>query len=160
MDMFTIKAQTISGGIALGKVLNFVPVRQVEQKKALPPEARAAEAASLRSAVQAACAELNVAVEEIKRTLGEDKAAIFACHLDILMDDEFQKDMFDLIAQEGYAAPYAAKVVSEKNALEMEELEDPLFAARAADFRDIGQRLISCLSDAGGADTPIRGWHR
>ena len=155
MDMFTIKAQTISGGIALGKVLNFVPVRQVEQKKALPPEARAAEAASLRSAVQAACAELNVAVEEIKRTLGEDKAAIFACHLDILMDDEFQKDMFDLIAQEGYAAPYAAKVVSEKNALEMEELEDPLFAARAADFRDIGQRLISCLSDAGGADTPF-----
>ena len=88
MDMFTIKAQTISGGIALGKVLNFVPVRQVEQKKALPPEARAAEAASLRSAVQAACAELNVAVEEIKRTLGEDKAAIFACHLDILMDQQ------------------------------------------------------------------------
>ncbi|MCR5291105.1 MAG: phosphoenolpyruvate--protein phosphotransferase [Treponema sp.] len=146
MSMFTIKSQMISEGLALGTVLHFTPVCEVENKKSIAKDQRKIEIEALKSAIESSRKELETTVQDIEQTLGKDKAEIFACHLDILMDEDFQQEMFTLIQDEGYVAPYAAKVVSEKNALEMEELEDPLFAARAADFRDIGQRLISFLS--------------
>ena len=149
MSMFTIKSQMISEGLALGTVLHFTPVCEVENKKSIAKDQRKIEIEALKSAIESSRKELETTVQDIEQTLGKDKAEIFACHLDILMDEDFQQEMFTLIQDEGYVAPYAAKVVSEKNALEMEELEDPLFAARAADFRDIGQRLISFLSGNG-----------
>jgi phosphoenolpyruvate-protein phosphotransferase (PTS system enzyme I) len=150
--MFKIRAETISDGVAFGPVINFVKTTTVEERKNIPEKERGTEKRLLTDAIDAAANELRKTMKEVSMALGSDKAGIFECHLDILSDEEFQGDMYDLIGKEGYSAPYAAQVVSEKNALEMEELEDPSFAARAADFRDIGQRIISQLLRDSGDD--------
>ena len=153
MAMFTIKAEVISDGIACGPVRNFVKARTVEERKNISAGERENEKQHLKEAIESSAVELRNIMEEVSRTLGKDKAEIFECHMDILGDDEFQGDMYKLIENEGYSAPYAVQVVAEKNALEMEELEDSVFTARAADFRDIGQRVISHLLRDGSNET-------
>ncbi|HAH60753.1 MAG TPA: phosphoenolpyruvate--protein phosphotransferase [Treponema sp.] len=145
MAMYKIAAVTLSDGTALGSVLNYRPAAAVEERKDIPQEERAFEKKRLEKAVEASLKELEQLADEVRKTLGDDKAAIFECHHVILEDEDFQNDMYALIDGSGYTASYAVQVVAEKNAIEMEELEDSYLRERAADFRDIGQRLISCL---------------
>jgi phosphotransferase system enzyme I (PtsI) len=146
MAMYRITAVTLSDGTASGSVVNYRPAAAVEERKDISPEERAAEKKHLEEAVEFSFRELEKLTDEVRKTLGDEKAAIFECHHAILEDEDFQNDMYALIEGSGYTASYAVQVVAEKNAIEMEELEDPYLRERAADFRDIGQRLISCLS--------------
>jgi phosphotransferase system enzyme I (PtsI) len=144
--MFSINTITLSDGVACGPVLNYRKSAEVEEKKDVPPEKRGAERAQLEESLSVSLNEIQSLVGEVRKSLGDDKASIFECHADIISDEEFQHDMFSLIEEKGYSAAYAASVIAEQNALEMEELDDPYFKERAADFRDIGQRIVSHLT--------------
>ncbi|OJF77707.1 MAG: phosphoenolpyruvate--protein phosphotransferase [Treponema sp. CETP13] len=143
--MFNINTVTLSDGVASGSVLNFRKAIKVEETKDVPKDKRGIERKELEESLLVSLNEINCLVDEVRKSLGDDKASIFECHADIISDEEFQNDMFSLIDEKGYSAAYAASVIAEQNALEMEELDDPYFKERAADFRDIGQRIVSHL---------------
>jgi phosphotransferase system enzyme I (PtsI) len=148
--MFSINTVTLSDGVACGPVLNYRKAIKVEENTDVPEDKRGAERKQLEESLLDSLNEIKCLVGEVRKSLGDDKASIFECHADIISDEEFQNDMFSLIEKKGYSATYAASVIAEQNALEMEELDDPYFKERAADFRDIGQRIVSHLTKEQG----------
>ncbi|MFZ1417476.1 MAG: phosphoenolpyruvate--protein phosphotransferase [Burkholderiaceae bacterium] len=73
-----------------------------------------------------------------------DQAAIFEAHLALLDDKDMVSDTFARIA-EGENAARAYKHVTDARIVELSNVSDVNIAARAADIRDIRNRVISIL---------------
>ncbi len=98
---------------------------------------------------QKACDQARLELEQVrtqveKRTGGTEQAAIFDAHIEMLADpmlaESVQKWVEAGKTVEG-AVVEATREISEMLA----SLEDELFAARAADVRDVGQRVLRIL---------------
>ncbi|CAG9297484.1 phosphoenolpyruvate-protein phosphotransferase PtsI [Celerinatantimonas diazotrophica] len=85
-------------------------------------------------------------LEDIKAmagaTFGEEKEAIFEGHIMLLEDEELEEDIKTFIRDELASADRAIHEVIEQNAEMLANLDDPYLRERAADFRDIGTRLV------------------
>ncbi|MBE9139556.1 phosphoenolpyruvate--protein phosphotransferase [Nodosilinea sp. LEGE 07088] len=110
----------------------------------------AAEQESLKTAIAAADADLADLYDTIKLRSGKGKAAIFQAHREFLADPELQQEALDRIPPH-HSAPWAWQQVIEAKAKELEALADPVLAGRAADLRDVGQRVLTRLVGAGEA---------
>ncbi len=87
-------------------------------------------------------AQLEVVKEKAFETFGEEKAEIFEGHIMLLEDEDLEDDITSYIKQNNCTADFAINHVVEENATMLSELEDPYLRERAADFRDIGSRLL------------------
>ncbi|MEG3752973.1 phosphoenolpyruvate-protein phosphotransferase PtsI [Psychromonas arctica] len=87
-------------------------------------------------------AQLEVVKQKALETFGEEKEAIFEGHIMLLEDEELEEDIITYIKKNKCAADYAVNAVVEENAQMLQELDDPYLRERAADFRDIGNRLL------------------
>jgi phosphocarrier protein FPr len=83
-----------------------------------------------------------------------DEAAIFEVHQELLTDD----DLLDAVQQKIAArqnAGQAWQATIEERASQLAALDDPLLAARAADIRDVGNRILQLLAgDEAASDVP------
>jgi phosphoenolpyruvate-protein phosphotransferase (PTS system enzyme I) len=132
-----------SPGIALGPALlvkkqplliNHQPIAaaSIPQERSRFSQARAQSIQQLR------------AIEEkAHQRFGEKEAAIFEAHRLLLEDELFEAEIMDYIQQHQAALPAAIEAVIEQQAVTLEQLTDDYLKARAADIRDIGQRLLS-----------------
>lgn len=89
-----------------------------------------------------AAAQLEVVKQKALETFGEEKEAIFEGHIMLLEDEELEEDIITYIKEHNCTADFAINQVVEENANMLQELEDPYLRERAADFRDIGSRLL------------------
>jgi len=85
-------------------------------------------------------------IEEIKviaaKNLGEETAAIFDAHLLVADDPAIKDEISNMIKNDNVSAPYATQQVS-SNFIEMfSAMEDAYMKERAADVKDVCQRLI------------------
>ena len=87
-------------------------------------------------------AQLEVVKEKAFETFGEEKADIFEGHIMLLEDEDLEDDITTYIKSNKCTADFAINHVVEENATMLSELEDPYLRERAADFRDIGSRLL------------------
>jgi len=87
-------------------------------------------------------AQLEVVKQKALETFGEEKEAIFEGHIMLLEDEELEEDIIAFIKENRCTADFAIKHIVEQNATMLQELEDPYLRERAADFRDIGSRLL------------------
>jgi len=131
-----------SPGIAFGKalllkedeiVLNTQPVAAGD----LQGEIDCFFAARAKSAKQ-----LEAIKEKARETFGEEKEAIFEGHLMLLEDEELEEDIIAFIKENNASAGLAINTIIEQNAEMLSQLDDPYLRERAADFRDIGGRLL------------------
>ncbi len=146
MNTRTISAVTLSRGAALGPALVYDDGEKIPAAEILPPERRESELVLLKSAVEGAVRELLETAEKAAREIGAENAEIFEGHADIAGDEDFFLEMKAVVMEEGRCAEWAARTVSERNALEMEELDDEYLRERGEDFRDIGKRIASHVS--------------
>ncbi len=107
-----------------------------------------AEQAKLKAAIAAADADLADLYEAIKLRSGNGKAAIFQAHREFLADPELQQEALNRIPPH-HSAPWAWQQVIEAKAKELEALADPVLSGRAADVRDVGQRVLARLVGSG-----------
>jgi phosphotransferase system enzyme I (PtsI) len=89
-----------------------------------------------------AAAQLEVVKQKALETFGEEKEAIFEGHIMLLEDEDLEDDIINCIKENKCTADFAINQVVEENATMLQELEDPYLRERAADFRDIGGRLL------------------
>ncbi|MCG6202463.1 phosphoenolpyruvate-protein phosphotransferase PtsI [Psychromonas antarctica] len=89
-----------------------------------------------------ASAQLEVIRQKALETFGEEKEAIFEGHIMLLEDEELEEDIVAYIKKNNCSADVAIHYIVEENANMLQELEDPYLRERAADFRDIGNRLL------------------
>lgn len=73
-----------------------------------------------------------------------DESAIFAAHAEILQDPDLVIPTKELI-QNGYTAAYAWQKTFSNVANRLVALKNELFAARANDIKDVGQRVLKIL---------------
>ncbi|PZO35502.1 MAG: phosphoenolpyruvate--protein phosphotransferase [Shackletoniella antarctica] len=114
----------------------------------------AAEQEKLKTAIAAADADLADLYETIKVRSGKSKAAIFQAHREFLADPELQQEALNQIPP-NHSAPWAWQQVVEAKAKELEALADPVLSGRAADVRDVGQRVLVRLVGKGAAGASL-----
>ena len=133
-----------SPGIVEGPAWSFQRERLVVAETAADP---VVQRHRLDQALAGAAADLRHVFEEFSRKAGAPRAAIFRAHLELLEDPDLVAAAYALVAT-GKSAGWAWRNVYEDRAAGLAELSDATLAARAADLRDVGRRVLHLLADA------------
>lgn len=105
-----------------------------------------AELAKLREAKALSAGELERLTEKAKETVGEEQAGILAGQRKLLDDPAFYPKMEARIREKLEPAPQAVSEIVSQVASWFEGMTNDYMKERAADIRDIGSRLLACLS--------------
>ncbi len=142
--MITLSGQGVFGGIAIGQITLFRRNgRDVSRHAITDPEA---ELERFRRAKERAILELDELYEKAVKDIGENGAQIFEIHRMMLEDDDYNDSVIHAIRTERINAEYAVSVASDNFSMVFSSMDDPYMKARAADIRDISNRLIASLS--------------
>ena len=142
MDKYVGKS--VMRGIAIGRVYLYKKVDiQVTDEKVADA---AAEKERFLEAVDRAKAQLTRLYDEALQNVGEDHAAIFDVHKMLLEDEDYLETAEGEI-ESGYNAVYAVNHAGTQFAELFASMDDEYMRGRAADIRDISQRVIRILLD-------------
>ncbi|MGN7166542.1 phosphoenolpyruvate--protein phosphotransferase [Paenibacillus cellulositrophicus] len=132
-----------SPGIAIAKAYRLEAEESIPQQRKVDDPA--AEKQRLRSAVDAAKADIDRIRETTLERLGPQKAEIFEAHLFLLDDPDLIDTTLDQIESEGVNAEYALHEVASSIIEALQSMDNEMLRERAADVKDITGRVISKL---------------
>lgn len=142
--MLCIEGKIAFKGIAIGKVKEFKKetniVRRIRVESTLEEQKR------FEAARNAAAEGLRELYEKAVREVGEANAAIFEVHQMMLEDDDYLDSVKNIIHTQQVNAEYAVAVTGDNFASMFANMDDDYMKERAADVRDISERLIGVLS--------------
>ena len=142
--MRILKGNPVSRGIALAKGYIYRAFKADVHESYFEAGQEAVKYKQFTDAVAAAEAELNAIVASLSAESPE-KAKIFTAHIEILKDEEVAEEVKDMIYSRRAMPDYAVDMVFSEFALLLEKAKDPLIAARAADLRDVRNRVLRIL---------------
>lgn len=151
-SMKTYNGKAIFKGIAIGEIYFYA--KEGQEVKSIQIKDTEAEQNRYERARDQAIQELNSLYEKAAAEVGEKNAQIFEVHAMMLQDGDFNDFVLDKIKNQKVNAEYAAAVTGDHFAKMFAGMEDDYFKARAADVKDIAQRLIKVL----GGNTADTGW--
>ncbi|AUI67036.1 MULTISPECIES: phosphoenolpyruvate-protein phosphotransferase PtsI [Glaesserella] len=131
-----------SPGIVFGKALVLKEEPIVLNTQKITEAQIDAEKAKFFAGREKAAAQLTAIKEKARRTLGEEKEAIFEGHLMILEDEELEEEILGYVEENLVTADVAASKIIDMQASMLAEIDDEYLKERAGDIRDIGNRLI------------------
>lgn len=141
--MKVYKGKSVFGGIAIGKIQVYGKgEKQVKRTKVEDAEA---EVLRYRQATQEAMDQLKVLYEKALQEVGEANAAIFEIHQMMLEDGDYQESIENIIHTQEVNAEYAVAQTGDNFAQMFASMEDDYMRGRAADVRDISERLLTVL---------------
>ncbi len=153
--MYTIQGKGVSGGVANGPLCFYQRGdHDVAKHEVADTEA---EKQRFESARQTAMEQLKALYEKALAEVGEEGAELFEAHQMMLDDLDYVEGIQDLIDGEQVNAEYAVSQVAEQFAQMFASMDDSYMQARAADVKDISNRVIGILSGAvaGGIDSDV-----
>lgn len=140
--------KSVFGGIAIGKISVFSKKEhRIVRVKISDIDA---ELVRFEAAKQTALTQLAALYEKACREVGEANAAIFEVHRMMLEDDDFIDSVKNIITTQQVNAEYAVGLTADNFANMFSAMDDEYMRGRAADVKDISERLISILK--GSAD--------
>ena len=142
MRIYTGKG--VYGAIAIGKISIFS--RQQIAITKLHIEDIDAEKARVQAAKEKSIAQLQEIYEKALKDVGEANAQIFEIHMMMLEDDDYNDSISDMIESKHVNAEYAVSVTAENFSEMFASMDDSYMQARAADVKDISNRIIRNLS--------------
>ncbi|MBP3325159.1 MAG: phosphoenolpyruvate--protein phosphotransferase, partial [Coprococcus sp.] len=134
----------VYGAIAIGKVSLFQ--RQDIQVKRLHIENEEAEIERFEEAKEMAVSQLKEIYEKALVEVGETNAQIFEVHMMMLEDDDYNDAIREIISNQNMNAEYAVATTADNFATMFAAMDDSYMQARAADVKDISNRVIACLN--------------
>jgi len=140
-----LKGIAASPGIVIGKAFMLKEKAAVINKSEITTERVETEINCFNEAVAKACCQLEKIRDKAEKELGHEKAEIFTAHLMVLEDMVFLDEIKEKIKNELITAEYATTQVVEKFVSMFTDMEDEYLKERAADIRDIGDRLVKNL---------------
>lgn len=139
----SIKGTPISPGIAIGKVFIVKPASSV--LKLVEGCNKDDEKSKFHDARLKAIEQVGIIYEQMAKSKGEEEAAIFLAHIEMLKDIDFVQRTEAVIGELGCNAEWAVKQ-TENGIVEMfEALDDDYMRERALDIKDISGRVIRIL---------------
>lgn len=155
--MITLSGKSVFGGVAIGKIVFYK--RQEKQVRRYHVEDTEAEAARFEDAQETAIAQLGELYDKAMEDVGEANAAIFEVHQMMLMDLDYVDSIKNIITTQEVNAEYAVATTGDNFSRMFASMDDAYMQGRAADVKDVSDRLLGILSDAGEsgvvADEPV-----
>ena len=145
------QGKSVYKGIVMGPVA--VLRKNDYQVKRTRIEDADAEILRVTGAVEAAKEQLGRLYNKAVQEVGEASAAIFEVHQMLLEDEDYLESIQSMIRTELINAEYAAAATGDNFAQMFAAMDDDYMKARAADIKDISERLVRNLS--GGADADL-----
>lgn len=137
----------VYGAVAIGKISLFK--RNETRVKRVKISDAEAEKERIQKAKALAVEQLQEIYEKALKEVGEANAQIFEIHMMMLDDDDYNDSINNIIESQLINAEYAVAVTADNFSEMFAAMDDSYMQARAADVKDISNRLIACLSNQG-----------
>ena len=151
--MQVYNGKSVFGGIAIGKISVYQKgEQQVKRVKIADADA---EMERYADAKDAAVEQLQKLYDKALKEVGEANAAIFEIHQMMLDDDDYNESVENIIRTQMVNAEYAVAATADNFAQMFASMDDDYMKERAADVKDISERLLAILhgTDSNKVDT-------
>ena len=142
--MQVYSGKSVFGGIAIGKI--SVYKKNEQQVKRVRTEDTKGELARYEAAKAAAVEQLQELYQKALKEVGEANAAIFEIHQMMLDDGDYNESVENIIETQKVNAEYAVAVTGDNFAQMFRAMDDDYMRERAADVKDISERVLSVLN--------------
>jgi len=155
--MITLQGKGVFGGVAIGKISFYKRTGgQIQRRKVENPEQ---EIARFEEAKAKAVEQLGELYDKAVQEVGEGNAMIFQVHQMMLDDLDYVEAITNMITTQGVNAEYAVGTTGDNFSQMFASMDDEYMRERAADVKDISERVVSILSGSQGGglvtDTPV-----
>ncbi len=155
--MKIFQGKSVFGGIAIGKISIYKKTdKEVSLINVDDPEE---EIKRYENAREKAILQLQKLYDKALVEVGEQNAAIFEVHQMMLEDDDYNDSVENIIRSQNANAEYAVSKTGDNLADMFASMDDAYMKERAADVRDISNRILRILSgdthDLENADQPV-----
>ena len=148
--MLKLSGKVVYKGIVMGPVA--VLKKDDQQVKRTKITDADAELVRLGKAGEQAQAQLQKLYDKAVKEVGEASSAIFEVHQMMLEDDDYLDAIHNMIRTEMVNAEYAVAVTGDNFSEMFANMDDDYMKARAADVKDISNRLVRNLMGQGDVD--------
>ena len=142
--MQVYSGKSVFGGIAIGKI--SVYRKNEQQVKRVRTEDTKGELARYEAAKAAAVEQLQKLYQKALKEVGEANAALFEIHQMMLDDGDYNESVENIIETQKVNAEYAVAVTGDNFAQMFRAMDDDYMRERAADVKDISERVLSILN--------------
>jgi len=143
-QMQNITGKIAFGGIAIGKIKEISKENNVVRRVKI--EDAKAEIARFEAARDQAAEELKGLYDKAVKEVGEANAAIFEVHQMMLEDEDYLDSVRNIIEAQSVNAEFAVATTGDNFAKMFADMDDDYMKERAADVKDISERVIRVLS--------------
>ena len=138
--------KSVFGGIAIGKLSIYQKQDNVVKRvKVEDPEA---EVARFSDAKETAKTQLGQLYEKALKEVGEANAMVFEVHQMMLDDLDYVESVENIIRSQSVNAEYAVATTGDNFSQMFAAMDDEYMRGRAADIKDISNRVVDVLSGA------------
>lgn len=151
--MKVFEGKSVFSGIAIGRIA--ILKKNNQSVKRTHVEDVKSELERITAAKEKAIAQLKALYQKAVQEVGESGAMIFDVHQMMLEDQDYLDSITNMVETQNINAEYAVAVTSDNFAGMFAAMDDDYMKARAADVKDISERLIAALQgrDEEGLDT-------
>lgn len=142
--MLIYQGKSVYGGIAIGKIKIWKKADSII--KCYHVKDADKEFSRFLEAKSKAINQLSVLRQQAIEKVGSESAAIFEIHAMMLDDADFTDSIENMIRNQHYNAEYAVSLCCESFVAMFSSMDDAYMKERAADVKDISERLINILS--------------
>ena len=147
--MMIFEGKAVFEGVAIGKLSVYSKSeRQVKREKVTDVEA---EIKRYEDARNMAIEQLQALYDKAVKEVGEASAEIFEAHQFMVDDGDYIDSVENIIRTQEVNAEFAVAETGDNFQKMFQEMEDEYFRGRAADIKDITERIISCLMGGDGS---------
>lgn len=147
--MIALTGKSVFGGVEIGKIAFYK--RNNQQVKRWRVEDTDAEVARFEAAKTAAVEQLQQLYEKAMKDVGEENATIFEIHQMMLEDLDYLESIIHIITNQQVNAEYAVATTADNFAAMFAAMDDAYMQGRAADVKDVSERILNILTGAGNA---------
>lgn len=151
--MQTYKGKSVFGGIAIGRIRVYQKNRQQVRRTRI--EDTEAELARYERARIETVNQLKELYEKALVEVGEENAAIFEIHGMMLEDGDYNESVQNMIQSNCVNAEFAVAATGDNLSQMFAAMQDEYMRARAADIKDITERIIGNLQGTAKEDKVV-----
>lgn len=148
--MITCKGKSVYGGVAIGKIHVMAKKEQRIVRRSVDDtenERKRFEDARVKAQEQ-----LAGLYDKAMTEVGETNAAIFEIHQMMLDDDDYLDSINNIITEQSVNAEFAVAITADNFAEMFSSMDDAYMKERAADVKDISERVIRILTGNAESD--------
>ena len=143
--MITLTGKSVFGGVAIGKIA-FYKRNEITIKRTHVDDIEG-EVKRFETAKEKAVAQLQELYNKAMEDVGESNAMIFEIHQMMLEDLDYVESIVNIITTQKVNAEYAIGTTADNFAAMFQAMDDAYMQGRAADVKDVSERLLQVLSD-------------